>query len=107
MFRAVSTALALLLWTAAGIAQMASSTHGKGAPTPHADRRYSTLLARSDMQQPKPIPTVNPLRYTEIPVAQSAPEVNSRVGESVEPHVIVSAPQPGSLSMPSAPLPPK
>jgi hypothetical protein len=37
-----------------------------------SQRRNSSLLDRSDMQSPKPIPVVKPLRFQEIPVATDA-----------------------------------
>ena len=94
-------ALALLMSAIAGVAQMTVSAPEMSSPAPHHDQRHSTLLARSDMQQPKPIPIINPLRYAEIPVAQTAPEVHYRGGENVERYVVVSAPESGNPSISS------
>jgi len=59
----------VVLWTAAGWGQLA-----KEQPVAHESTRkpkpnYSSLLARSEMQQPKPLPITKPLRFQEIPVA--------------------------------------
>jgi hypothetical protein len=59
----------LLLWTVVSWGQSATEQ-----PAGHdADRKskpnYSSLLARSEMQQPKPLPITKPLRFQEIPVA--------------------------------------
>lgn len=61
----------LLLWTVVSWGQSATEQ-----PAGHdSDRKskptYSSLLARSEMQQPKPLPITKPLRFQEIPVAIS------------------------------------
>jgi len=93
MKNAVSTALGLFLLNLAGMAQSARSTPGTKRPTPHPDRRYSTLLARSEMQQPSPIPIINPLRYPEIPVAQSVPAVASSIATKIRPSDVADTPE--------------
>src|SRR5580704_18547826 len=53
-----------------------SSTFYAGAPhaVPPSNPQSSTPVARSEMQQPKPIPVIRSLRLPEIPVVGSKPE---------------------------------
>ena len=44
-------------------------------PARHARRQPSDLATRSEMQQPKPIPIVNSLRFPEIPVVACSSDI--------------------------------
>ena len=62
-----------MLCTASALAQNTSTRQDTNFPEAthlrHSQHRNSSLLDRSDMQSPKPIPAVKPLRFQEIPVA--------------------------------------
>lgn len=58
-----------VLWSAASEAQSTSQTSPLTGTTP---RETSPLLARSEMQAPKPIPVIRPLRFQEIPISPRA-----------------------------------
>jgi hypothetical protein len=65
-----TTAVVLLfLWTSASGAQSATQDppahDSKGRSQPNA----TSLVARSEMQRPRPLPVTKPLRFPEIPVA--------------------------------------
>jgi len=63
--------LLVTLLTCAGVSGAQTSTsqaQQENQPARHARRQPSDLATRSEMQQPKPIPIVNPLRFPEIPV---------------------------------------
>jgi hypothetical protein len=60
----------LMCWSAASPAQ---SAHKTPSSTEVSSRESSSsLLARSQMQAPKPIPVIRPLRFEEIPVSSGA-----------------------------------
>src|SRR5437016_5364855 len=61
------TIVVATFWSAASHAQSASKTPSLAEITLRAESQ-SSLLARSDMQVPKPIPVIRPLRFEEIPV---------------------------------------
>jgi hypothetical protein len=58
----------LLLWTVAGWAQSVTEQPAGHDSARKSKPNYSSLLARSEMQQPKPLPITRPLRFQEIPV---------------------------------------
>jgi hypothetical protein len=46
--------------------------------------RHTTLLGRSEMQRPQPIPVVRPLRFQEIPVEAGNSVPNTTVGNNFQ-----------------------
>lgn len=64
------TIVVAMFWSATSWAQ---STHTT-SPLAEASQREcsSSLLARSEMQTPKPIPVIRPLRFQEIPATLGA-----------------------------------
>ena len=78
-------------------------------PTPSASQakdavssrpRYTTLLGRSEMQRPQPIPVVRPLRFQEIPVEAGNSVPNTTVGNNFQ----QSNPQPKDANPSTSPL---
>lgn len=64
------TMVVAMFWSAASRAQ---STHQQSPVTETAPREsLFSLLARSELQAPKPIPAIRPLRFQEIPVGLGA-----------------------------------
>jgi hypothetical protein len=59
------TIVVAIFWSAASRAQSAHQTSSLTEVTPR--KSSSSLLARSEMQAPKPIPVIRPLRFQEIP----------------------------------------
>lgn len=59
----------LVLWTTASWPQSTTQLPAASGPAPQARPNHSSLLARSEMQKPKPLPITRPLRFQEIPVA--------------------------------------
>ena len=70
MSRIAVISLSIALCTATPLAQRTPPSQQQPTTEVHYSQpRNSALLARSDMQTPKPIPIVRPLRFHEIPVA--------------------------------------
>lgn len=67
----------VLLLTVDGLAQSPSSSPPQYDSGARRQPRTS-LLAHSDMQRPRPLPIVRPLRFEEIPVAADVPSVEDR-----------------------------
>jgi hypothetical protein len=108
MSRTAVISLSIALCTATALAQNTPPSQQQPTTEVHYSQpRNSSLLARSDMQTPKPIPIVKPLHFQEIPVAiepnsgqpntyqpngenqappqdaaEGAPEITGRVGVS-------------------------
>jgi hypothetical protein len=59
----------LLLWTTASWPQSTAQSPAASGPAPQARPNHSSLLARSEMQKPIPLPITKPLRFQETPVA--------------------------------------
>ncbi len=76
--RLASMTLLVFLCSAAALAQSPAPQYAVNNDSvdsvSRSRARNSSLLARSEMQRPKPIPTVNSLRFQEIPAA--APQGN-------------------------------
>jgi hypothetical protein len=72
-FCGLTTLLIMFLWAADGFAQSPSRSQSSPDSSTRSQPRTASLLARSDMQRPKPLPIVRPLRFQEIPVATDAP----------------------------------
>ena len=64
------TIVVAMFWSAASRAQSAHKTSSLTELTPRESS--SLLLARSEMQVPKPIPIIRPLRFQEIPASLGA-----------------------------------
>jgi hypothetical protein len=62
-----STLVVAMFWSVASPAQSAHKTSSSTEVTPRESS--SSLLARSQMQAPKPIPVIRPLRFQEIPAS--------------------------------------
>lgn len=65
----------LLVAAVQGQSANQASTDKISKPTesrPHSER-WSNLLARSDMQSPRAIPVIRPLRFQEIPASLDTP----------------------------------
>jgi hypothetical protein len=62
-----STLVVAMFWSAASPAQSAYKTSSSTETAPRES--LSSLLARSQMQAPKPIPVIRPLRFQEIPAS--------------------------------------
>ena len=62
-----STLVVAMFWSVASPAQSAHKTSSSTEATPRESP--SSLLARSQMQAPKPIPVIRPLRFQEIPAS--------------------------------------
>lgn len=60
-----------MFWNATGQAQSAHKSTSLTEIAPGSESS-SSLLARSEMQIPKPIPIIRPLRFQEIPVSPGA-----------------------------------
>jgi hypothetical protein len=70
MSRTAVISLSIALCTATALAQNTPPSQQQPTTEVHYSQpRNSSLLARSDMQTPKPIPIVKPLHFQEIPVA--------------------------------------
>jgi len=81
-----------VLWTTTGWAQSALP-HSESLSSPKAN----SLLARSEMQVPKPLPIIKPLRFDEIPVGQER--------DSIRPGTITPADHSQNLSITPADRP--
>jgi hypothetical protein len=77
-FCGLTTLLIVFLWAADGLAQSPSRSQSTSDTDIRSLPRTASLLARSDMQRPKPLPVVRPLRFQEIPVATDAPTLEDR-----------------------------
>jgi hypothetical protein len=66
-----------MFWSADGCAQSAPNACYLREIAPHSGA-LTSLLARSDMQVPKPIPVVRPLRFQEIPTVPKAQDNQKR-----------------------------
>ena len=64
--------LAVLLFAGLSVGQINLSDAGQDTQSRHGRRQRPDLAARSEMQQPKPIPIVNSLRFNEIPTVACA-----------------------------------
>jgi hypothetical protein len=74
--RLASITLFAFFCSAAALSQSAAPQNTVNNDSVSRSRsRNSSLMARSEMQRPKPIPTVNTLRFQEIPAA--APQSNA------------------------------
>ena len=62
----VVASFVLICWSVLGLAQ--SPPDKQTQPGIIARSGSSNLMGRSEMQRPKPIPVVKPLRFSEIPV---------------------------------------
>src|SRR5690349_2759323 len=62
----------IFLWSCICVSQTASPTQPRSDSSTRSQARMSPLLARSEMQHPKPLPTVRTLRFQEIPVSADA-----------------------------------
>jgi hypothetical protein len=83
-----------LLWSLVSWSQ-SPPEHPSGAENKHqpeADR--STLLAYSELQKPRPLPIVKPLRFQEIPLTT---EREQKPSASIEPYP--AAPEPAQRSI--------
>ena len=80
----ISTVLLLLLTALSGVAQTPMPGPARKCAAAPARQENSTLILRSEMQQPKPIPTVNPLRYPEIPAAPLTPGISPSIVDNTE-----------------------
>ena len=58
----------IVLWSCICVSQTASPAQPRSDSSTRSQARMSPLVARSEMQRPKPLPTVRPLRFQEIPV---------------------------------------
>jgi hypothetical protein len=76
------TTLLVLLWTGVCFSQSVTPAQPSSDSTVRQQPRLTTLLARSDMQRPKPLPTIRPLRFEEIPVNTETPGSADKVIKS-------------------------
>lgn len=91
--RCVGTYLCLsVVWSLTGWAQSAQQ-HSES----HSSPKANSLLARSEMQVPRPLPIIKPLRFDEIPVGQDH--------DSIRPGAITPADQSQNLSITPADRP--
>ena len=73
------TTLLVLLWTGICFSQSPTPSQPSSDSTARPLPRMTTLLARSDMQQPQPLPIIRPLRFQEIPVDTETPGPDGQI----------------------------
>jgi hypothetical protein len=76
------TTLLALLWTGICFSQSPTPSQPSSDSTVRLQPRMTTLLARSDMQRPKPLPIIRPLRFQEIPANTETPRPGDKITES-------------------------
>jgi hypothetical protein len=67
--------LVLFLASLNGLAQSPSQRQSLSDTNVRSQPRMLSLLARSELQRPKPLPVVRPLRFEEIPVGAETPRL--------------------------------
>jgi hypothetical protein len=96
----ISTFLFVLLCTVAGLAQSSSQPVGTADSVKHSRSHTSSLVARSEMQRPKPIPSVNSLRLEQIPAAvmqgENRPNADQPSEDTNKPALAIPAGDPAS-----------
>jgi len=97
-----STLVVAMFWSVASPAQSAHKTSSSTEATPREST--SSLLTRSQMQAPKPIPVIRPLRFQEIPASSGVTSGGEHQSVASDDSAATAKPQhdcePGLLRVP-------